>query len=730
MQTKSRKKPSVDKVRQSIEHPVLAQAYDADWYYPWQLPPEAKKEKCVQRAIKEGWAEWIESEEDLVAVRAGYVFDLSRDKQGRPIYWLDGHWHRYQGKGASRRLVKIAYEDDADIVGYCGAGDHMCRFCESTLNFTKDPLAGKPYRFLIWQRKLCMTAYGWIIKTESNGRVIRYRRFNEVFVEVPKKNAKSDLGSVIAVYQTRADFVNKAYVYGCASDRKQAAIVFREAVDYVNKSEFLHEEMQVVESRSKIVHLESGSFYEAISGDAARNDGHDASTVIFDELHRQRNRKFYVVMKRAGRARRGKFLRLVITTYGETFKGIWGEEHQKAKSQLSGRKPNYRRLVMIASAEPITVTTTQSVDVGATRIPVWRLEQPIDVGELLKFESSGGGIVETKLVAPAKRYQRFIECEPLTKPLPGYSEATANTDWRSDHAIRRANPAVGIIFPIEDIREDINDATSPESEAEVKQLSLNIVSGGGRRWLSGAAWQNCARHKILMSSLIGQRCYGGIDFSFSNDLTAFWLAFPNWAHTVKFAKVKKPLIRLIGLVWVPEEGIEEREEREEVPYRALSEMPYIGPYGFVRICKGATIDFAQVGFETIDLCSRFKVQAIGYDPSYSQFVVDPYLDPAGLKCIPHRQGAISMGPPTKRFDSLVKNCQIAHGSHPMLDNAIDGAVLHTPDKVGNRYPSKDKSLSRIDPLIAAIMATGWACDPPVELKGTGAWSGKGTGAWE
>ena len=88
-----------------------------------------------------------------------------------------------------------------------------------------------------------------------------------------------------------------------------------------------------------------------------------------------------------------------------------------------------------------------------------------------------------------------------------------------------------------------------------------------------------------------------------------------------------------------------------------------------------------------------------------------------------------MGPPTIRFQELLKRGLIAHGSHPLLDEAVNGAVLHRPDKAGNRYPSKEKSTSRIDPLISAIMAVGWACDPPVELKNSGAWQGKGTGAF-
>jgi phage terminase large subunit-like protein len=726
--SKPKRQPSVDAVRASIVHPALIDAFDADWYYPWKLPDDARKEKCVQRAIKEGWAEWIETEEDLQAVRAGYVFDLSRDKQGQPIYWHKGQWMRYQGTGASRKLVAI-YGNEESFVGYCGTGDHFCRFAESVMCHTKGEIQGKPYRFMHWQRKLVMTTFGWVnVVKNSDGNTVKHRRFREVLVEIPKKNAKSDLASIVAVYLVRADGVAKSYVYGCASDRKQAGIVYKESMNYVNASEFLREELQIVESKQKIVHIESGSFYEVVSADAYRNDGYDALGVIFDELHRQPNRKLLTVMKRSGRARPGKHLRFVTTTYGETLKGVWGEEHQKAKDQLAGRKSNYRRLVMIASAEPITVVATESAPAKATRIPVWRLEQPVECGQVLTFDLSTGGTVNVTLTARAKRFQSFIECQPLDRPLAEFSEAEANKEWRDDAAIRRANPSVDIVFPIEDIREDLRESVGPEAEAEAKQLSLNIISGGGRRAISGAVWQANGRHRVLMSSLLGQRCFGGGDFSFSNDLTAFWLAFPNWSHNVKYAKAVDPLIRLVGLVWVPEEGIENREEKEEIPYRAYAEAPYIGEFGYVRICPGASIDYAMVGRDIIEFCSRFKVQAIGFDPAFSQFIVEPYLLPAGLKCIVHRTGMLSMAPATKRFEELLLKKRLAHGNHPMLDHAVLGA-MYRRDVQGNKMFCKDKSLTRIDPLASATMATGWACDPPVELKNSGAWSGKGTGAF-
>lgn len=858
-------------IRSKIRHPALRDAFDADWYYPLELTDEHKKLAGVKRAIKEGWAEWIETEEDIEAIRKGFVYDLSTDKNGRIVYWHKGRWVRYASKN-STKLIEVDEEDLAHV----GAGDHACRFAELFLKHTKDPLRGDPYRFIHWQRKVALCLFGWVRMTEdAKGRAVRYRRYLEAMLEVAKKNAKlladdtpiptpdgwknhgnlqvgdelfdskgnivhvvavhpkcvadlevefsngdlircngehrwvteisgqpstvkttneiwgslsslhrilmpdgscisidkiqpiepvsgncitvsgdgtylcgrtmlpthnSDFSSVIAVILMRADHTTKAFVYGAASDRNQARIIYNEARDYVKNAIQLPDEIEITDSKAKMVHWESGSTYEVISADAYRNDGYDAHGVLFDELHQQPNRALFAVMKKAGLAR-PQPLRIVTTTYGKSLSAntgkftsgnIWAEEHLKTKAQLEGKRSNYRRFNMVASAEPIPVVVTQAAEAGVTRLAVHRLQQPIDVGEEIEIELSEavGGLRATtvKLTQPAKRYQWHIDVEPTVCSIPAMSEGQANLEpllpHRIDHAIRRANPSVGITLELDRVRSEILDAVGPQAVAEALQLCLNIVSGGGRTWLSGASWAACGKKRVLPSAIIGQRCMGGFDVSLTTDLTSFWLAFPNWKSGMKFGKVNDPLIRLAGLVWVAGEEIERREALEEVPYRAFADMKYMGRFGYVRICPGPAIDYKQVGEDILEFCDQFKVQAIGYDPAYADLVVSAFLIPGGLKCIPHRQGGVSMGPPTKRFENMVKHGQIMHGNHPLLNIAIEGAVLETPDKVGNTWPSKGKSTTRIDPLMAAVMAVGWACDPPQEARSSGAWSGE------
>lgn len=701
-------------------NPVLNQAYHNDWYFPWK-PPEGK---VLDQAIAEGWHEWIETPLDIEAAKRGYIYDLSRDLDGNPAYWFDGAWLLATGE-------VVPVEEEADAIGYVGKGDSFQRFCETFLFHTKnnacrEDLFGQPYRFVPWMRKFVATLFGWVHRDS------KLRRYQSAYVAIAKKNGKSALLSAMANYMLVADGTPKAQVYSCACDRNQARIIYDEAAHLVKESPVLNDMITIIDSRARLVHMDSGSFYSVLSADAHRNDGIDSSATFVDEIHRHPNRKLYVVMKRAGRARLSPLM-VTITTYGPSLSdgSIWAEVHNEAKQQMEGNRPgSWRNLVLVASGEPIPVTLIENVPVGATRLPITRLQQPVQPGKI-EFDMSHiegvGDKAPVVVVERAKRFQDFLVVEPLQRELPAFSEAQANLDWQSDHAIYCANPSVGIIMPIDDIRMDIEEARSPESEAETKQLSLNIVSGSGRKWISSAAWAENGKKLVQPLKLVGRQCYAGFDLSFSNDLLAFSLSFPNWSvANERFEDVEAPRIDLLTWAWTPTANIESREELEQFPYRAHARGPYLfETKGPIRLCEGVVIDYSQVATEILEICAMFEVTAIAYDPRYASFVV-PKLEEEGLTCIMQRQG-VHLAEACKRFSECVYRNILAHGNNPVLDRAVEGAQMSPPDKEGISYLLKSKSKTRIDPLLSSVMAVGFTTAPP-EPAG-GAWAGEGMGMW-
>lgn len=88
----------------------------------------------------------------------------------------------------------------------------------NALKHTKGKWRGIPFDLLPWQDKIISDIFGTV---KENG----YRQYNTAYVEIPKKNGKSELAAGIALYLTCGDMEWGAEVYGCASDRQQASIV-------------------------------------------------------------------------------------------------------------------------------------------------------------------------------------------------------------------------------------------------------------------------------------------------------------------------------------------------------------------------------------------------------------------------------------------------------------------------------------------------------------------------
>ena len=210
------------------------------------------------------------------------------------------------------------------------AADYAVSFIEC-LSHTKGTWAGKPFKLLEWQEKIIRDIFG-ILK--SNG----YRQFNTAYIEIPKKNGKSELAAAVALLLTCGDGEERAEVYGCAADRQQASIVFEVAADMVRMCPALSKRVKILASQKRIIYIPTNSFYQVLSAEAYSKHGFNIHGVVFDELHTQPNRKLFDVMTKGSGDARMQPLYFLITTAGTDTHSICYEQHQKAQDILDGRK--------------------------------------------------------------------------------------------------------------------------------------------------------------------------------------------------------------------------------------------------------------------------------------------------------------------------------------------------------------------------------------------------------
>ena len=210
------------------------------------------------------------------------------------------------------------------------------------LRHTKGQWRGVPFTVLPWQEQMLSDVFGTV---RENG----YRQYKTAYLEIGKKQGKSEVGAGIGLYCLTSDDEWSAEIYGCAADRQQASIVFDVAVDMVDMSPSLRKHVKPILSKKRLVYLPTKSFYQVLSADSYSKHGFNVHAVIFDELHAQPNRGLYDVMTQGSGDARNQPLYFVITTAGDDpdRESIGWEVHKTAESVLPGLKKDPTLYAMI-----------------------------------------------------------------------------------------------------------------------------------------------------------------------------------------------------------------------------------------------------------------------------------------------------------------------------------------------------------------------------------------------
>ena len=190
--------------------------------------------------------------------------------------------------------------------------DAALNFFELGLKHTKGRFTGQPFLLIDWEYEIISDVFG-TLGEDGN------RQYQTVYVEVPKKNGKSELAAGVALYCLIADNEPGAEVYSAAAAKDQAALVFKVAASMVEASPILSKKLRVIRSTKTIVKRnDPDSFYRAISADGDIQDGINPHCVIADELHRWKVGKaldLWEVLER-GTIARSQPLVFAITTAG------------------------------------------------------------------------------------------------------------------------------------------------------------------------------------------------------------------------------------------------------------------------------------------------------------------------------------------------------------------------------------------------------------------------------
>jgi phage terminase large subunit-like protein len=238
----------------------------------------------------------------------------------------------------SDRPVRLPYGDDRELPRGCyfddEEADRAVRFFSEHLKHTKGrEFAGRPFELAEWQKIDIREVFG---RMDPDGN----RLIRQAYLEVPKKNGKSEIASGVGLKLTVADDEPGAEVYIAAADKYQAERVYDVAASMVKRDGMLSRILRPRDSIKRIVFPEWECYLQAVSADVKGKHGSNNHGVIFDEVHAQSDRRLWEVMTFGAGSARTQPLTWAITTAGVVGESPVAEElHEQADEILRGVRP-------------------------------------------------------------------------------------------------------------------------------------------------------------------------------------------------------------------------------------------------------------------------------------------------------------------------------------------------------------------------------------------------------
>ena len=569
------------------------------------------------------------------------------------------------------------------------AGEFVCQFI-SRLPTTD---TGKNFSLYDWQLDALMQFYSTMESDEDTGEALR--KYWYLYLEIPKKNGKSELAAALGIYHLFADGELNAEVYICAADKDNASIVFNDAVYMLTTAPWTAKmiargELKIIESRKRVeyrqrVRTGNGGYkwivlgvMAVLSSESYSKHGYKPSCVIFDELHAQPNRDLWEVMTFGAGSGRRQPVWIVLTTAGDDPDrcSIGWEIHEKAVGVRDARR---LRKILDEGGDPRQVLSLRHVSDE---------DMPQAQSDLLERDLPNWLPVLYGLTA------MFGDDPDDLKDIDIWDEAL----WYL------CNPSLGKHLKLRTVRLEAMEARRSEAgEKLFRWLRLNQwISVKSVGWIALTLYdktqcgpsKKAEREAWVMEHLAGKLCYGGVDLSTSKDLTAFVLLFPPQPGLETAV--------LFPMIWRPGGTAEEAERRDHVPYRDWARA------GFLALCDGDIINYTDVEDAIRWARETFDLRMVGFDPYLSRTITQRLEPIVPIVEIP--QDLRNLSPAMKETEDLMIRRQLLH-VHNTCFRWTFGNVRCYVDGNGNCKPMKNKSTGRIDPTVASIITMAvWMID--------------------
>lgn len=232
-------------------------------------------------------------------------------------------------RACKRHLSDLKKSKDEDYPYYFDEQKALrAKLFAESLTFTDGEKAGEKVELADFQAFIIGCIFGWCKK--SNG----CRRFNKAYIQLARKQAKTYLVCMIALYMAEFCGFDNAQIYTTATASKQSAICFRNVRDFINKDKVLKKRVKGISERDMLIKFKSGAFIQSLSGNTGNIDGFMPYLGVVDEFHAHSSNQM-VKLLQDGQVQMKEALMLIITTAGFNINSSCYEEYKYCKKVLN-----------------------------------------------------------------------------------------------------------------------------------------------------------------------------------------------------------------------------------------------------------------------------------------------------------------------------------------------------------------------------------------------------------
>ena len=277
--------------------------------------------------------------------------------------------------------------------------------------------------------------------------------------------------------------------------------------------------------------------------------------------------------------------------------------------------------------------------------------------------------------------------------FPVIYKLDAEEEWTNEDMWYKANPGLGTIKSLQQLRDDVERAKNDDSYRPTLLVKdFNIKQNQIESWLSYKDIVN--ETEVDPEYLDRSYAIGGCDLSATVDLTC---------ATLLIRKPDDENVYVLQQYFLPQSKLDKVEgsNAQEAPYRIWAEN------GWLTVCEGTQVNYSDVTQWFVNMVKDHNIRPlwICYDRALAGYWVEE-MESYGFDMEKTAQGPYTWSQPMKEMGAAFERHQVIYQNNPMLRWCLANTAKKSLNKDGIEtiHPVKIQQHRRIDGTVSLLNA--------------------------